>query len=105
MKLDDIAKMAIDEVALELKEINEVNSKSNLSKLESRAQPIKTFDIDATTSGEQIFLKNLKERILVLFDGLSATPSDELQNRLDLTLKFLEFVLANVENRLIDLQK
>ena len=70
------------------------------------ATPQKAFEVEvANFTGEEIFLKNLKERILVLFEGLNATSEENLKDRLSLTLKFLEFVLANVENRLENLQK
>ena len=106
MKLDDIAKMAIDEVAMELKEISEVSVKNTRTppQTEPKQESLpRTFSADM--SGEEIFLKNLKERILVLFEGLNATSEENLKDRLSLTLKFLEFVLANVENRLENLQK
>ena len=168
MKLEEIAKMAIDEVAMELKQMSaaqenldasEAESGSNLggvpassgdvnltnaaglanlggeisvdeasefeAVLESAANlqnvapefdgveeiaatvaPQKAFEVEvANFTGEEIFLKNLKERILVLFEGLNATGEENLKDRLSLTLKFLEFVLANVENRLENLQK
>ena len=169
MKLEEIAKMAIDEVAMELKQMsaaqenlgaNEAESATNLtgvptsngdvnltnaaglanlvgeisvadeaSKFEAAlgsagssqktsaefdavqeaaltAAPQKAFEVEvANFTGEEIFLKNLKERILVLFEGLNATGEENLKDRLSLTLKFLEFVLANVENRLENLQK
>lgn len=169
MKLEEIAKMAIDEVAMELKQMStaqenldahEAESGSNLggvpassgdvnltnaaglanlvgeisvadeaSEFEAAlgsaansqktaaefdavqesaltATPQKAFEVEvANFTGEEIFLKNLKERILVLFEGLNATGEENLKDRLSLTLKFLEFVLANVENRLENLQK
>ena len=106
MKLDDIAKMAIDEVAMELKEISEVSVKNTRTPLQTEPKQEslpRTFSVDM--SGEEIFLKNLKERVLVLFEGLNSTSEENLKDRLSLTLKFLEFVLANVENRLENLQK
>lgn len=172
MKLEEIAKMAIDEVAMELErmdaarekqdvpqETNETKDGINLTNtpvssgdvnltnaaglanlvseisvdeasefeavLESAtnsqktsaefdgvedvaltAAPQKAFEVEvANFTGEEIFLKNLKERVLVLFEGLNATSEENLKDRLSLTLKFLEFVLANVENRLENLQK
>ena len=168
MKLEEIAKMAIDEVAMELERMDaaqenlgasEAESAANLTDvpassgdvnltnaaglanlvseisvdeasefeavLESAANsqnvasefdgleevaataaPQKAFEVEvANFTGEEIFLKNLKERVLVLFEGLNATGEENLKDRLSLTLKFLEFVLANVENRLENLQK
>lgn len=169
MKLEEIAKMAIDEVAMELKQMSaaqesldarEAENGSNLTsspvssgdvnltnaaglanlvgeisvadeasefeavlesvansqnvasefdgveEIAATAAPQKAFEVEvANFTGEEIFLKNLKERILVLFEGLNATSEENLKDRLSLTLKFLEFVLANVENRLENLQK
>lgn len=56
-------------------------------------------------SDEEIFLANLAERIEVLFEGLKQTSEQELSQRLELTTKFLEFTLANIENRLQNLSK
>ena len=168
MKLEEIAKMAIDEVAMELKQMSaaqesfasEPENAANLAsvptssgdvnltnaaglanlvgeisvtqeasefeaaldsavnsqniapefdggeEIAATAAPQKAFEVEvANFTGEEIFLKNLKERVLVLFEGLNATSEENLKDRLSLTLKFLEFVLANVENRLENLQK
>ena len=56
-------------------------------------------------SEEEIFLANLAERIEVLFEGLKQTSEQDLSQRLDLTTKFIEFTLANIENRLQNLSK
>ncbi len=56
-------------------------------------------------SEEEIFLANLAERIEVLFEGLKQTSEQNLASRLELTTKFLEFTLANIENRLQNLSK
>lgn len=56
-------------------------------------------------SEEEIFLSNLAERIEVLFEGLKQTSEQDLSQRLELTTKFLEFTLANIENRLQNLSK
>lgn len=168
MKLEEIAKMAIDEVAMELKQLSAAQENLDALEAENRlnlegvpassgdvnltnaaglanlvseisvdeasefeavlesatnsqniapefdgveeiaaiATSQKAFEVEvANFTGEEIFLKNLKERILVLFEGLNATSEENLKDRLSLTLKFLEFVLANVENRLENLQK
>ena len=168
MKLEEIAKMAIDEVAMELKQMSAAQENLDASEAESGSNlggvsassgdvnltnaaglanlvgeisvdeasefeaalgsavssqktsaefdavrevvastaPQKAFEVEvANFTGEEIFLKNLKERVLVLFEGLNATSEENLKDRLSLTLKFLEFVLANVENRLENLQK
>ena len=135
MKLDDIARMAISEVSAELEKIEALQNKKqeelereNLKKellaMEAREQEA-TDEPELETSAqsepeqkvaqilpksreiseEEIFLSNLAERIEVLFEGLKQTSEQELSQRLELTTKFLEFTLANIENRLQNLSK
>lgn len=135
MKLDDIARMAISEVSAELEKIEALQSKKqeelereNLKKellaMEAREQEAvdepeleisvqsepepKVAQISPKSreiSDEEIFLTNLAERIEVLFEGLKQTSEQDLSQRLELTTKFLEFTLANIENRLQNLSK
>ena len=135
MKLDDIARMAISEVSAELEKIEALQSKKqeelereNLKKellaMEAREQEAadeseleisvqsepepKVAQISPKSreiSDEEFFLANLAERIEVLFEGLKQTSEQELSQRLELTTKFLEFTLANIENRLQNLSK
>ena len=135
MKLDDIARMAISEVSAELEKIEALQSKKqeelereNLKKellaMEARGQEAADepeLEISAQSelepkivqilpksreiSEEEIFLANLAERIEVLFEGLKQTSEQDLSQRLEITTKFLEFTLANIENRLQNLSK
>ena len=135
MKLDDIARMAISEVSAELEKIEALQSKKqeelereNLKKellaMEARGQEAADepeLEISAQSelepkivqilpksreiSEEEIFLANLAERIEVLFEWLKQTSEQDLSQRLELTTKFLEFTLANIENRLQNLSK
>ena len=135
MKLDDIARMAISEVSAELEKIEALQNKKqeelereNLKKellvmeaSEQEAAEEPKLEISAQIepepkvtqilpksreiSEEEIFLANLAERIEVLFEGLKQTSEQDLSQRLELTTKFLEFTLANIENRLQNLSK
>ena len=135
MKLDDIARMAISEVSAELEKIEALQSKKqeelereNLKKellaietadehvleepkvepsVQSEPEPkvAQILPKSREISDEEIFLANLAERIEVLFEGLKQTSEQELSQRLELTTKFLEFTLANIENRLQNLSK
>jgi len=46
------------------------------------------------------FLEHLKERLLILFDGLQSPNTDNLEIKLDVTLNFLEYLLAKIEEKL-----
>ncbi|WP_258031766.1 CiaD-like domain-containing protein [Campylobacter concisus] len=135
MKLDDIARMAISEVSAELEKIEALQNKKqeelereNLKKellameaseqeaadepeLETSEQSepepkiAQILPKSREISDEEIFLANLAERIEVLFEGLKQTSEQDLSQRLELTTKFLEFTLANIENRLQNLSK
>ena len=56
-------------------------------------------------SSEAEFLNALKERILVLFEGLNAFDQGDIEARVELNLKFMEFLLANIDDRLEHLSK
>lgn len=59
----------------------------------------------SSDKAEQIaYLNRLKERIEVLFAGLNSSD-DNLALRLDLTVRFLEFLLAHTNKRLESLQE
>ncbi len=80
---------------------------SSVSSAQSEPEP-KVAQISPNSreiSDEEIFLANLAERIEVLFEGLKQTSEQDLSQRLELTTKFLEFTLANIENRLQNLSK
>jgi len=51
-------------------------------------------------TSEEIFLKNLRERILVLFEGFKAPNNKNIEAKVDLTLNFLEYLLATIDARL-----
>ena len=87
---------------------------NNELKVETNLQNEQAFEIkeepasltkSREVSEEKIFLANLAERIEVLFEGLKQTSEQNLASRLELTTKFLEFTLANIENRLQNLSK
>ncbi len=93
---------------------NQANSQNNVSQTASnltQSTALQSEKINPSEekiesiNSEKVFLTNLKERVEVLFEGLNEIPKDKLEERLGLTLKFLEFVLARVENRLENLEK
>ncbi|WRA81541.1 hypothetical protein FE342_00815 [Helicobacter pylori] len=54
----------------------------------------------APISNERVFLKNLLERTLVLFQGMQALEEKEAMKRLDLVVRFLQYQLSVLEKRL-----
>ncbi len=62
----------------------------------------------STTAGpadeELEFLQNLRERLLVLFEGFQSPNNKRVEAKMELTLNFLEYLLAMLDER-IDLLK
>lgn len=54
----------------------------------------------APVSNERVFLKNLLERTLVLFQGMQALEEQKALERLDLVVRFLQYQLSVLEKRL-----
>jgi len=54
---------------------------------------------------ERLFLTNLRERLLVIFEGFQSPNNHSIEAKVDLTLNFLEYLLAVTEDRLENLKK
>ncbi|MCQ2932605.1 hypothetical protein JT204_00740 [Helicobacter pylori] len=78
---------------------------------EEEAQEIITEEItpknptQVLISNERVFLKNLLERTLVLFQGMQALEEKEALKRLDLVARFLQYQLSVLEKRLESLER
>lgn len=57
------------------------------------------------THNEVEWLERVRERLLVLFEGLQAPNNAHLEAKIDLTLNFLEYLLATVDHRLDIIKK
>jgi hypothetical protein len=56
-------------------------------------------------SDERYFCESMRERILVLFEGFQSPINKSIEATVDLTLNFLEYLLAVVDDRLENLDK
>ncbi len=71
--------------------------------MDAKEDPISsTSDLDA---GEMEFLQNLRERLLVLFEGFQSPNNKRVEAKIELTLNFLEYLLATVDERIDQLKK
>lgn len=109
-------KEAAKKNAMEIKEMlaSRVASIDTSEPLRTRPQPKPQLQPQAQTrpqaqknlgSNEMLYLQGLKERIGVLFEGLNSADSSNSEFRMDMTIKFLEFMLASIDNRLSNLSK
>ncbi len=89
-----------DMILSTIAELENTNEDVVVSKQEKK-QDYRPIHIDEEiTTDEKVFLKNVQEKILVLFEGLQAPKNDNIDTRLDITLNFLEFLLASIEERM-----
>ena len=79
----------------------------NLQKLEEDSKNLKEHEEISSVNilSEEEFLLKIKERILVLFEGLNSFDKGDIEARVELSLKFMEFLLANIDKRISDIQK
>jgi hypothetical protein len=57
-------------------------------------------EIEEKKECDKEFLRQIRERLLVLFDGLQSPNTQNLDVKLDVTLNFLEYLLARIEEKL-----
>ena len=57
-------------------------------------------EIQKEKEDDREFLKHLRERLLILFEGLQSPNTQNLETKVDVTLNFLEYVLAKIEEKL-----
>ncbi len=64
------------------------------------------IEVPATsTESELIYLNSIKERLLVLFEGFQAPNNVNIEAKVDMTLNFLEYTLATIDDRVEKLKK
>ena len=104
MNLQDLAKKTLDEMnEPAAKSEPEKPAKSEVIDFEPSYKAPSELQIGTSytpSSSEARYLNNIKERILVLFEGLKAAEYEDIETRLDLTINFLEFLLASIEDKL-----
>lgn len=59
----------------------------------------------SSSDNELSYLKSLRERFLVLFEGFQAPNNVSIEAKIDMTLNFLEYVLATIDTRIQNIEK
>jgi len=84
----------------ELEEREEVAVKQEDSTDSKITESQHAMEIDNINSSEKEFYENIRERILVLFEGFQSPNNKNIEAKVDLTLNFLEYMLATIDERL-----
>ena len=51
------------------------------------------------------YLESVKERLLVLFEGFQSPNNTQIEAKVDLTLNFLEYLLATIDSRIENIKR
>ena len=60
---------------------------------------------ESCSEHQRQFYINLRERILVLFEGFQSPNNKNIEAKIDLTLNFLEYLLATIDEELESVDK
>ena len=107
MELKDVVLSTLAEMENEplKKEINKKEIKKENSKIKEIKEDKKVESNVDKAESELIYLNSIKERLLVLFEGFQAPNNSNLEAKIDMTLNFLEYILATIESRIDILKK
>jgi len=87
-----------DDTKVEVEKELEVNT---IEKKEAVEEPLDTQETTINTlDDERYFCESMRERILVLFEGFQSPNNKSIEAKVDLTLNFLEYSLAVLDERL-----
>lgn len=100
MELKDIILSTLAEIEDGSEEVKKSDEELESVKEESEEEFVcKTLD------DERYFCESMRERILVLFEGFQSPKNKSIEAKIDLTLNFLEYSLAVLDERLEKLDK
>ncbi len=93
IEIEEDIKITKNGKIIELKEkiIENDNGELELDSVES---------IQQNLNDEKEFLLSLRERLLVLFEGLKSSNNKKVEAKVDLILNFFEYLLATIEDKL-----
>jgi len=97
MELKDIVLSTLAEID---EEVGKENEEESIQKRDFTKDDVALSE--PSQLNEEQFLNNLRERILVLFEGFKAPNNKNIEAKVDLTLNFLEYLLATIDERLKD---
>ncbi len=85
-------------VEFEPEPLLELNEEINMIKAYGMPQEI--VEEESYHENQKQFYVNLRERILVLFEGFQSPNNKNIEAKIDLTLNFLEYLLATIDEQL-----
>lgn len=71
-----------------------------MEEAKSFSKPSAVETVHSIRDDEARMLEGIRERLLVLFEGFQSPNNVQIEAKVDLTLNFLEYLLATIDNRL-----
>jgi len=109
---EDIQKSVNDEISdieLENNLVQEVSNSKSVAEKKDDQNKVNTstnrYEDPSWIKEEYQFLENLRERLLVLFEGFQSPNNKSVESKIDLTLNFLEYLLTLLDERITKLKK
>lgn len=107
MELKDVILSTLAEMEEEIPV--QVSKKENFVVKKTINEPIIEKDDEKepaeSSDSELMYLNSIRERLLVLFEGFQAPNNINIEAKVDMTLNFLEYVLATIDSRVEKLEK
>jgi len=97
---EEIPTHAINNIGIKEKKVFKLEDKVEKQSREEIPKE-KTPSIES----ELVYLSSVRERLLVLFEGFQAPNNKDIEAKVDMTLNFLEYVLATIDSRVKMLQE
>ncbi|WP_455756019.1 CiaD-like domain-containing protein [Sulfurimonas sp.] len=93
----------VQDTEFEVKEMLSPKTKKTTPKIEipTPKEEVK----ESSNESELMYLNSIRERLLVLFEGFQAPNNTNIEAKIDMTLNFLEYVLATIDKRVERLEK
>jgi len=109
MELKDVILSTLAEMEDEVS--SQTPKQENIIRKKSPSAPVterrseKISKPSESNDSELIYLNSIRERLLVLFEGFQSPNNTNIEAKVDMTLNFLEYVLATIDSRVEKLEK
>jgi hypothetical protein len=108
MELKDVILSTLAELEDETLDEKINTTRETFQKNIQNSHPIQEVEEDESEQklgDELVYLHSIRERLLVLFEGFQAPNNANIEAKIDMTLNFLEYTLATIDQRIQRLEK
>jgi len=97
---EDEMKLKIEETPLDLFQDSPILAIAKTEHIEIEKPNIQTSSKKDVETVDKIFLESIQEKIATLFIGLKSDEMKDKDKKLDMTLKYLEYLLISIDEKL-----